>query len=125
MPSTSTSRTVTGLTNGTSYLFRVAGVNHTVGDYSGTASATPASTPASIVVTGGAYWWSGTYALDGESNGRPRYGFTYPGEQRNYIYWTGSDWRIGVPQFGIVHDNNATDSAMPPKTGWGSATLAY
>jgi hypothetical protein len=41
--STSTSYTLTGLTNGTSYTVRVAAVNFTAGDWSGTATGTPAS----------------------------------------------------------------------------------
>jgi hypothetical protein len=39
--STSTSYTLAGLTNGTSYSVRVAAVNFTAGDYSGTATRTP------------------------------------------------------------------------------------
>jgi len=39
--STSTSYTLTGLTNGTSYSVRVAAVNFTAGDWSGTATGTP------------------------------------------------------------------------------------
>ena len=42
--STSTSYTLTGLTNGTSYSVRVAAVNFTAGDYSGTATGTPVAT---------------------------------------------------------------------------------
>jgi len=54
--STSTSYTLTGLTNGTSYTVRVAAVNFTAGDYSGTASGTPVAAsvpgaPRSITVT--------------------------------------------------------------------------
>jgi len=49
--STSTSYTLTGLTNGTSYTVRVAAVNFTAGDWSGTATGTPIESP---VVTGGA-----------------------------------------------------------------------
>ena len=41
--STSTSYTLAGLTNGTSYTVRVAAVNFTAGDCSGTASATPSA----------------------------------------------------------------------------------
>jgi hypothetical protein len=41
--STGTSYTLTGLTNGTSYTVRVAAVNFTAGDYSGTVTATPNS----------------------------------------------------------------------------------
>ena len=56
--STSTSQTVTGLTNGTSYSFRVAAVNSSsTGSYSATASATPAlvppGQPTSLVATSG------------------------------------------------------------------------
>jgi len=40
--STSTSYTLTGLTNGTQYTVRVAAVNFTTGDYSATATGTPA-----------------------------------------------------------------------------------
>lgn len=39
--STSTSYTLTGLPNGTAYTVRVAAVNHTAGDYSNNATATP------------------------------------------------------------------------------------
>ena len=56
--STSTSQSVTGLTNGTSYSFRVAAVNSSsTGSYSATASATPAlvppGQPTSLVATSG------------------------------------------------------------------------
>jgi len=47
--STSTSYTLTGLTNGTAYSLRVAAVNFTAGDWSGTATGTPDL----LVVTGG------------------------------------------------------------------------
>lgn len=43
--STSTSYTLTGLTNGTQYTVRVAAVNFTAGDYSGTATGTPVAAP--------------------------------------------------------------------------------
>lgn len=43
--SISTSRTVTGLTNGTEYTFRVAGVNTRRGDWSDSVTATPTSAP--------------------------------------------------------------------------------
>jgi hypothetical protein len=39
--STSASYTVTGLANGTEYTFRVAAINHTTGEWSGAATATP------------------------------------------------------------------------------------
>ena len=48
--STSTSYTLTGLTNGTSYSVRVAAVNFTAGDWSGTATGTPSTM---ATVTGG------------------------------------------------------------------------
>ena len=56
--STSTSQSVTGLTNGTSYSFRVAAINSSAtGSYSATASATPAlvppGQPTSLVATSG------------------------------------------------------------------------
>jgi len=58
--STSASYTLTGLTNGTSYTVRVAAVNFTAGDYSGTASGTPtaASVPGepTSVRRGSLYW---------------------------------------------------------------------
>jgi hypothetical protein len=41
--SNSTSYTLTGLNNGTEYTVRVAAVNFTAGDYSGTATATPSA----------------------------------------------------------------------------------
>ena len=53
--STSTSYTLTGLTNGTLYTVRVAAVNFTAGDYSATASGTAGvitpSAPRNVVVT--------------------------------------------------------------------------
>jgi len=54
--STSASYTLTGLTNGNSYTVRVAAVNFTAGDYSGTASGTPNNgvTINYLVVGGGA-----------------------------------------------------------------------
>jgi len=63
--STSTSYTLAGLTNGTSYTVRVAAVNFTAGDYSGTASATPTNLILSVLPSSGisesgvAYSWSG------------------------------------------------------------------
>ena len=68
--SNSTSYTLTGLTNGTSYTVRVAAVNFTAGEYSGTATGTPASvavtvSPATITSNGGSlgggtvFTWSG------------------------------------------------------------------
>jgi len=52
--STSTSYTLTGLTNGTSYSVRVAAVNFTAGDWSGTETGLPtAFTPAAYVLTSG------------------------------------------------------------------------
>lgn len=53
--STSTSYTLTGLTNGTSYTARVAAVTFTAGDWSGTATGTPVATQTSVV--------NGTYNL--------------------------------------------------------------
>jgi titin len=58
--STSTSYTLTGLTNGTSYSVRVAAVNFTTGDYSGTATGTPSTASAPGVPTSvrrGNYYW--------------------------------------------------------------------
>ena len=63
--STSTSYTLAGLTNGTSYTVRVAAVNFTAGDYSGTATGTPVSvsvsvSPATLTSNGGTvFTWSG------------------------------------------------------------------
>jgi predicted phage tail protein len=50
--STSTSYTLTGLTNGTSYTVRVAAVNFTLGDWSGTVTGTPAITSVPGAPTG-------------------------------------------------------------------------
>lgn len=47
--STGTSYTLTGLTNGTSYTVRVAAVNFTAGDYSGTATGTPSAAAVSYL----------------------------------------------------------------------------
>lgn len=61
--STSASYTLTGLTNGTSYTVRVAAVNFTTGDYSGTATGTPNSVPLAISGSDTANWTgSGTAA---------------------------------------------------------------
>jgi hypothetical protein len=74
--STSTSYTLTGLTNGTAYTVRVAAVNFTAGDWSGTATGTPSAAP---TVTGGTistpgdgykyhtFTSSGTLAISGGS----------------------------------------------------------
>lgn len=48
---TSTSFTLTGLTNGTSYAVRVAAVNFTAGDYSGVATGTPQDQLSAPVLT--------------------------------------------------------------------------
>jgi hypothetical protein len=59
--STSASYTLTGLTNGTAYTVRVAAVNFTAGDYSGTASGTPSAGPSvTIHAPYGAVTGSGT-----------------------------------------------------------------
>jgi len=68
--SASASYTLTGLTNGTLYTVRVAAVNFTAGDYSGTATGTPLSvslavSPATLTSSGGSlgsgtvFTWSG------------------------------------------------------------------
>jgi len=54
--STSTSYALTGLTNGTSYTVRVAAVNFTAGDYSGTATGTPLAVVFNSIEAG----WTGT-----------------------------------------------------------------
>jgi len=51
--STGTSYTLTGLTNGTSYTVRVAAVNFTAGDYSGTVTMTAGFAPHAVVLTSG------------------------------------------------------------------------
>lgn len=107
MPSTSTSRTVTGLTNGTSYLFRVAGVNHTVGDFVTSSAVTPGANPPIILsgntsfVTGGSL--NGTWEYAGTYNGKAYYSkqiqwtaeagfFDVPG----YIYFVPTGWYISA-----------------------------
>ena len=72
--SASASYTLTGLTNGTLYTVRVAAVNFTAGDYSGTATGTPLSvslavSPATLTSNGGSlgsgtvFTWSGEGAV--------------------------------------------------------------
>jgi hypothetical protein len=51
--STSTSYTLSGLTNGTAYTVRVAAVNFTAGDYSTTATATPIQAQTVTLTSGG------------------------------------------------------------------------
>jgi cellulose 1,4-beta-cellobiosidase len=51
MGGTSTSYSLTGLTNGTSYSVRVAAVNFTAGDYSTTATGTPVDALAAPTLT--------------------------------------------------------------------------
>ena len=69
--STSASYTVTGLTNGTSYAFRVAAVNHTAGEWSDGASGTPVSVititsqPTNQAASGGAATFSVTATVTG------------------------------------------------------------
>ncbi len=74
--STSTSYTLAGLTNGTSYTVRVAAVNFTAGDWSGTATGTPGAAPTvtggTITTPGDGYKYhtftsSGTLAISGGS----------------------------------------------------------
>jgi len=82
--STSTSYTLTGLTNGTSYSVRVAAVNFTAGDWSGTAIRTPVAlalsvSPSSLMTRQGtSITWSGSGTLasplrtiGGEGGGSP------------------------------------------------------
>lgn len=120
---TSSSLALTGLTvaNDNGDVYRVV-VSATGGAESVTSNGAtltvPQASPSSVTVSGGQYWWTGTYTLDGESGGRPRYGFTYPGEQRNYIYWTGSEWRIGVPAYNSIWATNSNDTPYPPDIGW-------
>jgi hypothetical protein len=59
--STSTSYTLTGLTNGTEYTVRVAAVNFTAGAYSQAATGTPSSAPPLALLSGN-YTGSGTQA---------------------------------------------------------------
>jgi hypothetical protein len=75
--STSTSYTLTGLTNGTAYTVRVAAVNFTAGDYA-TTTATPVSVNISVNISsetyaGVTYSWSGsgTVASPLQTNGPP------------------------------------------------------
>lgn len=101
--STAASYTVTGLTNGTAYTFRVAAVNHTVGDYSGTVSATPASTPNFSALTNNnpSHPSSGLFVHAGTHNGRPYFARYTNGTPDLYLYWidVSSDagyWRVGT-----------------------------
>jgi len=80
--STSTSYTLTGLTNDTSYTVRVAAVNFTAGDWSGTATGTPVSvaltvSPATIVgqIGGGSAVF--TFSGDGTAGSKLSTGGTY------------------------------------------------
>jgi hypothetical protein len=75
--STSTSYTLTGLTNGTAYTVRVAAVNFTAGDYA-TTTATPVSVNLSVNISsetygGVTYSWSGsgTVASPLQTDGPP------------------------------------------------------
>ena len=54
--STATSRTVTGLTNATEYMFRVAAVNHTRGDFSDSVAVTPSALPVPQTISGLQLW---------------------------------------------------------------------
>jgi hypothetical protein len=139
--STAASYTVTGLTNGTEYTFRVAAVNGVgQGAWSSTASATPQNAPSSIVVSGGSGDFAPlrlTYALDGTQNGRVRYtsttnaGWIGDGAPAR-ILWSGSQWEIKSANaaWPAVYASSAVDSAAPPTTGWsdtwnGTPTLTY
>jgi hypothetical protein len=115
--STATSYTLTGLTNGTEYSVRVAAVNFTTGDYSGTATGTPvdASVPgaptALSLVDGGCTSGSNGrvsvtftppasdggsaithYRLRNTSSAVPFWEFTSAGGTSNRIINVGSGW---------------------------------
>ena len=74
--STGTSYTLTGLTNGTSYSVRVAAVNFTAGDWSATASGTPATLSLfsiEYLVVGGGGGAGGNFAMWGGGGGAGGY----------------------------------------------------
>jgi len=74
--STSTSYTLTGLTNGTAYSLRVAAVNFTAGDWSGTATGTPATLSLfsiEYLVVGGGGGAGGNFGLWGGGGGAGGY----------------------------------------------------
>jgi len=102
--STSTSYTLTGLTNGTSYTVRVAAVNFTAGDYSQAATGTPvvaalSVSPLSLSLLGTSITWSGHGTLasplrtiggegGGHPYGRPEHGQALgPNEFRTPIFF--------------------------------------
>jgi hypothetical protein len=87
--STSTLYTLTGLTNGTAYTVRVAAVNFTAGDYSGTDAATPSAELVSIE--------AGQYIVGSGTVG-DKYRVTQTSgpnvflvQQNATIYWSGMD----------------------------------
>lgn len=130
--STSASYTVTGLTNGTSYTFRVAAVNHTAGEWSDGASVTPSGVPATLTVSGvpSAYAssFNGTYSLQGQTaDGRYWYrmatntdygGFKNISYISGYTAWAisvGSSTPFGTPFF---FGPDGVAPVLPPSSGY-------
>jgi hypothetical protein len=79
--STGTSYTLTGLTNGTSYTVRVAAVNFTTGDWSGTATGTPVAEVQYLTITN-----SGPFSVTG--NGTPSTPFVAPFASTPVFVWS-------------------------------------
>ena len=103
--STATSATITGLTNGTAYVFRVAAVNALgTGAYTAASSAvTPAAAPAGVTVLSGSASGSGTNTITATATGN----ISVSVPSTRTLTWTGSpgQYLVGPQQAGFSYDS--------------------
>jgi cellulose 1,4-beta-cellobiosidase len=95
--STSTSYTLTGLTNGTAYTVRVAAVNFTAGDYSSTATGTPIAVALTVSPT----------TIIGANFGNPQFTFTGDGTSGSKLS-TGGSYRQARFAIGTIDNHSFT-----------------
>lgn len=86
--STATSRTVTGLTNGTEYTFRVAAVNHTLGDWSDSVAVTPSAGVVLSISNSTVAGVNGQWTEAGTYNGHKYWTKEVSGYGTGYLYFS-------------------------------------